>query len=301
MIEAQISRKDSEITLTVRIPAAQVAEAFARVKQSALKEVKVSGFRPGKAPSKLAESQLNEDALAQTLFQELIPLSYAQAVSQHKLRPIVPPQVTVKSFKKNEDLVFDARTAEAPTVSLGDYQKALRSLKKGKVIKGKVIFGPDGKPLATADSGVPPKAGREGEKIAASQVLEKLRETAKIDIPHLLIDYEVQRMLSSLLDQVNSLGLTVEQYLSSQGKRAEDLQKEYHEIAERNLKDEFILARLAKESGIKVSEKEIEEAIEAAPDEKTRAGLQEQRGRVYLEDILCKRKTIEHLIKIAEG
>lgn len=337
MIEAQISRKDSEITLTVRIPSAQVAEAFARVKQSALKEVKVSGFRPGKAPSKLAESQLNEDALAQTLFQELIPLSYAQAVSQHKLRPIVPPQVTVKSYpdfrgtrflspapeqvqgginsargsyppeadkvlakqgsyQKNEDLVFDARTAEAPAVSLGDYQKALRSLKKGKV-----IFGSDGKPLATADSGVPPKAGREGEKIAASQVLEKLRETAKIDIPHLLIDYEVQRMLSSLLDQVNSLGLTVEQYLSSQGKRAEDLQKEYHKIAERNLKDEFILARLAKESGIKISEKEIEEAIEAAPDEKTRAGLQEQRGRAYLEDILCKRKTIEHLIKIAEG
>ncbi|MDP1710733.1 MAG: trigger factor [candidate division WWE3 bacterium] len=283
MIEAQISRKDSEITLTVRIPAAQVAEAFARVKQSALKEVKVSGFRPGKAPSKLAESQLNEDALAQNLFQELIPLSYAQAVSQHKLRPIVPPQVTVKSFKKNEDLVFEARTAEAPAVSLGDYQKALRSL------KGKVIFGPDGKPLG------------EGEKITASQVLEKLRETAKIDIPHLLIDYEVQRMLSSLLDQVNSLGLTVEQYLSSQGKRAEDLQKEYHEIAERNLKDEFVLVQLAKESGIKVSEKEIEEAIEAAPDEKTRAGLQEQRGRAYLEDILCKRKTIEHLIKIAEG
>lgn len=283
VIDAQISRKDSEITLTVRIPAAQVGEAFARVKQSASKDVKVAGFRPGKAPSKLAESQLDEEKLAQKLFQELIPLSYAQAVSQHKLRPIIPPQVAVKSFKKDEELVFEARTAEAPSVSPGDYQKPLRSL------KGKVIFGPGGKPLG------------EEEKITASQVLEKLREIAKIEIPHILIDYEVQRMLSSLLDQVNSLGLTIDQYLSSQGKNAEGLQKEYHEIAERNLKDEFILTHLARESGVKVSEKEIEEAIEAAPDEKTRAGLQEPRGRSYLEDILRKRKTIEQLIKIAEG
>lgn len=283
MIDAQISRKDSEITLTVRIPTPQVVEAFARIKQSALKEVKVAGFRPGKAPTKLAESQLNEDKLAQDLFQEIIPLAYAQTVSQHKLKPIIPPQVDVKSFKKDEELVFEARTAEAPAVSLGDYQKAMKSL------KGKVIYNPKGKPVG------------EDEKITASQVLEKLRETVKVDIPHILIDYEVQRMLSSLLDQVNSLGLKVDQYLSSQGKSAEGLQKEYHEIAERNLKDEFILSQLAQESGVKVSEKEIEDAIEAAPDEKTKAGLQEPRGRSYLEDILRKRKTIEQLIKTAEG
>uniref|UniRef100_A0A831Z2J3 Trigger factor n=1 Tax=candidate division WWE3 bacterium TaxID=2053526 RepID=A0A831Z2J3_UNCKA len=283
MTDTQISLKDSEITLTIRIPADQVEKAFARVKQNALKEVRIPGFRPGKAPSKLAESQLDEDRLAQALFQEVVPLAYAQAVSQHKLRPIVPPQVTVKSFQKGEDLVFEARTAEAPPVSLGNYQKALRS------IKGKVIYGPDGKPLG------------KGEKITASQVLEKLRESVPVDVPHILVDYEVQRMLSSLVDQVNSLGLTVEQYLSSQGKRAEELQKEYHEIAERNLKDEFILSQAAREIQVEVSEKEIEEAIEAAPDEKTKAGLQEPRGKAYLEDVLRKRKTIEHLIRLAEG
>jgi len=96
------------------------------------------------------------------------------------------------------------------------------------------------------------------------------------------------------------LGLTVNQYLSSQGKKAEELQKEYHEISERNLKDEFILSRVAKDAEIKVSEKEIEEAIEAAPDEKTRTGLSEPRGKAYLEDVLRKRKTIEHLLKVAE-
>lgn len=283
MVESQIDRKNSEITLTIRIPSEKVKETFSRVKQEALKEVKLPGFRPGNAPPELAEKQLNEDALSQALFQEIFPLAYAEAISQHNIRPIIPPQVTVKSFKKDEDLIFEARTTEAPQVELGSYGNNLKGL------EGKVIYGPEGKPLG------------KGEKITAAQVLEKLRETAKINIPHILIDYEVQRMLSSLVDQVNSLGLTVEQYLSSQGKKAEELQKEYHEIAERNLKDEFILSQIAKDANITVSEKEIEDTISAAPDEKTRIGLREKRGRNYLEDILKKRKTIEYLLKIAES
>ena len=272
MTDSQISRKDSEITLTIRIPALQVEEGFNKVKNEALKEVNVPGFRVGKAPAKLAESQLSEDRLAQALFQEVVPLAYARAVSEHKIKPVIPPQVAIKSFKKGEDLVFEARTAELPEVGLGDYKKALKSVKK-----------------------------EESQKITAAQVLEKAREVAKVSIPHILIDYEVQRMLSSLVDQVNSLGLTVDQYLSSQGKKPEDLQKEYHEVAERNLKDEFILNKVSQEEKISVSEKEIEDAIEAAPDEKTKTGLQEPRGKAYLEDVLRKRKTIERLIKIAEG
>ena len=283
MADSQISRKDLEITLTIRIPANQVEDAFNRVKNEALKEVKVPGFRAGKAPAKLAESQISEDHLAQSLFQEVVPLAYAQAVSTHKIRPVIPPQVAIKSYKKGEDLVFEARTAEAPEVQLGDYRKAIEA------VKGKIIYGPEGKPLDNS------------QKITAAQVLDKIREAARISIPHILIDFEVHRMLSSLIDQVNSLGLTVDQYLSSQGKKPEDLQKEYHEVAERNLKDEFILNQVSQEAKISVSEKEIEDAIEAAPDEKTRASLREQRGQAYLEDVLRKRKTIEHLIKIAEG
>jgi FKBP-type peptidyl-prolyl cis-trans isomerase (trigger factor) len=280
---SQISRKDSEITLTITIPAQQVDEAFRLIKTEALKEIKVPGFRAGKAPANLAESQISEDRLAQSLFQEVVPLAYAQAVSEHKLKPIIPPQVSVTSFKKGEDLVFEALTAESPEVVLKDYQKTLKS------VRGKIIYGPKGEPVEGS------------EKVTAGQVLDKIRETAKISLPHILIDYEVQRMLSSLVDQVNSLGLTMDQYLSSQGKKPENIRKEYHEIAEKNLKDEFILNQISQEEKISASEKEIEDAIEAAPDDKTRTSLKEPRGKAYLEDVLRKRKTIEHLIRIAEG
>ena len=276
-----VKREGAEVTLTITIPAAQVSEAFKRIKTQAVKEVEVPGFRKGKAPAEVAEKHVNEEALAQSLFQEVVPLAYARAVSQEKLKPIIPPQVSVKSYGKDEDLVFEAVTTEAPEVKLGEYKKAISGL------KGKVIYGPDNKPLS-----------EEGE-VTAAQVLEAMRSKIQVDIPHILIDYEVQRMLSSLVDQVRSVGLTVDQYLSSQGKTAEGIQKEYHEVAERNLKDEFILRAIADSEKIKVEEKEIEEAIEAAPDEATKVGLREERGRTYIEDVLRKRKTIEHLLKTA--
>ncbi len=283
MENSSLTRNGSEITLTVKISAAEVQAAFSRIKQKALREIKLPGFRPGKAPPELAEKQLNEDALAEELFQELIPPAYTRAVVENKVNPIIPPQITVKSFQKETELVFEAKTAEAPKVLLGDYLRAVRGL------RGKIVFGPDGKPLES------------GEKVTASQVLERLREAAKVDLPPALIDYEVQRMLSSLVEQVNSLGLTVDQYLSSQGKKVEELQKEYHDLAERNLKDEFILSQIAREAKITVSEQEITDAIEAAPDEKVKEGLRTERGQAYLEDVIRKRKTIEHLLKIAEG
>lgn len=264
---SSIQRNNGEVTLTITIPAQQVKETFARVRGQALKEVKLPGFRPGNAPVELAERQLDENALTQTLFQELVPVAYAQAVTKEGIKPIVPPQISIKEFKKEEDLVLEARTAERPAVILGDYKKTLKGLKGG-------------------------------EKITAAQVLEKLRETAKIEVPHLLVDNEVQRMLSSLIDQVRSLGLTIDQYLSSQGKTSDRLRQEYHEVAQKNLKDEFTLSEVAQVEKITVSEKEIGEAIEAAPDEKTKAGLAEERGRAYLEDVLRKRKTIEFLLKI---
>ena len=283
MMEAQVSRKGSEVTLIVTIPAKKVKEAFAIIKEEAVKQVKVSGFRAGKVPKNVAEKHLSEEEIAKSLFQELVPAAYAQTVSKEGLKPIIPPQITVKSFKKGEELTFEAKTAEVPPVDPGNYKKTLKGLKP------KIIYGPQGKPLKD-----------EGE-VTAAQVLEKLRETAKVDVPHILVDYEVQRMLSSLIDQVRTLGLSMDQYLSSQGKTAEGVRKEYHENSERNLKDEFILADVAKKEGIKVGPKEIDEAIDATPDEKVKANLGSEQGRAYLEDVLRKRKTVEHLLEFAKG
>lgn len=282
-MNVEVKRESGNIILTITVPAEQVKRTFDEIKKEALKEVSVPGFRKGKVPPKIAEKHLDEDKLTEALFNRLIPPAYGEVVEKEKIRPIIPPQLKVLSFKKDADLVFEAKTAERPEVNLGDYEAVLKKL------KGKVIYGPKGKPLEG------------GEKITAGQVLEKLRQTAELKIPPLLIEQELQRMLSALIDQTQRLGITVEQYLASQGKTADQLRNEYRETAERNLEDEFIISEIAKEEKIEVNPKEIEEAIAAAPDEKSKEIFGQDRGRVYIEDILRKRKTIEYLLRLAEG
>jgi len=282
-MKIEVKRESGEVVLNVTIPAQKVKEAFAEVKEGALKEVSVPGFRKGKGPRKIAEKHLSEDSLAEMLFNRLIPPTYAEALKKEGVKPIVPPQLKILSYQKDADLVFEAKTAERPEIKLRDYKAALKKL------KGKVIYGPDGKPL------------KGGTKITAGQVLEKLRETVDLKIPPVLIEQEVQRMFSSLIDQTQKLGITIDQYLASQGKTVDQLRKEYRETAEINLKDEFILSEITAKEKIKVTPKEIEEAIEAAPDGKTKEAFSKDRGRLYIEDILRKRKTIEFLIKLAEG
>lgn len=283
IMKVEVKRESGEIALTITIPAEKVKETFAEIKREALKEVSAPGFRKGKAPRKIAEKHLSEDSLAEMLFNRLIPPTYAEALKKEGIKPIIPPQLKIVSYKKDADLVFEAKTAERPEVKLGDYKAAL------KKIKGRVIYGPEDKPI------------KGGTKITAGQVLEKLRETVDLKIPPILIEQEVQRMLSSLIDQTQKLGITIDQYLASQGKTVDQLRKEYRETAEINLKDEFILSEITTKEEIKVTPKEIEEAIEAAPDEKTKEAFSKDRGRLYIEDILRKRKTIEYLLKIAEG
>lgn len=281
-MKIEVKRESGEVVLNVTIPAKKVKEDFARIKEEALKEVSVSGFRKGKAPKKIAEKHLSEDSLAEMLFNRLIPPTYAEALKKEGVKPIIPPQLKILSYQKDTDLVFEAKTAERPEIKLRDYKATLKKL------KGKTIYGPDGKPL------------KGGTKITAGQVLEKLRGTVDLKIPPVLIEQEVQRMFSSLIDQTQKLRITIDQYLASQGKTVDQLRKEYRGTAEINLKDEFILSEIAAKEKIKVTPKEIEEAIEAAPDEKTKEIFGQDRGRAYIEDVLRKRKTIELLLKIAE-
>jgi FKBP-type peptidyl-prolyl cis-trans isomerase (trigger factor) len=287
-MEVEVKRDNGDAILTVKIPAKRVGEAFAEIKKSALKEVAVPGFRKGKAPKNIAEKRLDEDKLAEALFNRLIPAAYAEALEKEKIKPIVPPQIKITSFKKDADLIFEAKTAEKPEVKLGNYEDALRK------IKGKIIYGPDGKPLSAKD-------GKGKTRITAGQVLDKLREIVEVAIPPMLIEQEIQRMLSALLNQTQTLGITVEQYLAAEGKNIEQLRKEYRETAERGLKDEFIISEIAHEKKMEVGKKEIEDMIAAAPDETSRKEFAKEGGRRYIETVMRKRKTIEHLLHVVEG
>jgi FKBP-type peptidyl-prolyl cis-trans isomerase (trigger factor) len=114
----------------------------------------------------------------------------------------------------------------------------------------------------------------------------------------MLVESEINRSLARLLDQVERLGLQLEDYLKQVGKSGDELRAEYHTAAQDNLRMEIILARLAHEMNIEVSDEEIMAMINTSGDEKTQAQLSTPEQKQYIRGILEKRKTIDALLSL---
>lgn len=281
----------SQIEVKVVVPQKRVGGVLERIISQAVQEIKVEGFRKGNAPKNLAREKLDMEKVYGEVLNTAISEAYAAAVKEHHLKPITAPKIELLQFDQEakKDLVFKATAAERPKVELGDYKQALTTLKTGrKVEKPKEeIVGPDGQPLKSSSSPSRP---------SVNEALETTLKTAKVEIPDLLIETEVNRLLSRLVDQTAKLGLTVEQYLQSQGKTAESLREEYRKQARASLKTEFVLDEIANLEKIEVTEEDINKAIQANPDAKAQAELEKQENRWYIGSVLRRNKTLQRLL-----
>ncbi len=93
---------------------------------------------------------------------------------------------------------------------------------------------------------------------ALNKVIEEISKNAKIELAHEMIDDEVEGMRKNLEQQVQSRGMTVEQYLQITGQKEEDLSKKMHEDAEKNLRAILVMEQIAKEEKIEVSDADVE-------------------------------------------
>ena len=283
-----------QIEIKITIPAKRVGEEFEKVVDDASKEIEIEGFRKGHAPKNLVREKIDTPNAYSEVVNRLVSESYNAAVKEHLLKPIVNPRIEIVQFEpeKKKDFIFKAITAERPEVILGDYKKELAKLKVQK--PSEEIVGPDGKPL----SGTSGPSEPSGSSI--NDVLQTVLKTAQVEIPEILTEGEVTRMLSRLVDQTARLGLTIEQYLQSQGKTAEQLRTEYAKQAEEALKAELVLDELAKVEKIEVTDKEIADAIQANPDPEARKQFEKQEGKWYIVSILKRNKTIQKLVELTK-
>jgi FKBP-type peptidyl-prolyl cis-trans isomerase (trigger factor) len=272
MISAIQKHDDGTIELTVTVPQSVVAKVREEVINEHVKEALLPGFRKGMAPKDVVEKSLDQDHLREDVLRKLLPQSYIEAVGENKINPILNPKIHVEKLEDGKDWVFKALTAEAPEVTLKDYKSAIKTL----TASSKIV--------------VP---GKEPQQISFEAIAKVLLENAQVTIPNIIIEQEVDRLLSQTLDDVKKLGLSLDQYLSSTGRNSEGLRQEYTKKAETDIKLEFVLIKVAETEGIKVEEKEIDEAITQAKDEAERKNLSS--NRYLLASIIRQQKTLDFL------
>ena len=141
-----------------------------------------------------------------------------------------------------------------------------------------------------------PAEKTEDQKLRA--IFHALLEKITIRVPELLIREEVNYSLSRLLQQLDRLHVTLDDYLKSVQKTADQLRQDFAVNGLTTLQIEFILTEIAKDQKLEVSEKEIDEVIAAIPDENVRKANQTSRQRALIASTLLRQKTVEWLLTL---
>lgn len=92
-------------------------------------------------------------------------------------------------------------------------------------------------------------------------ILEAIVGTAKAEIPEMLIEGEVKRMIAEFGNQASMTGMKLEDYLSRLGKTEEDLAKEWRPQAGKRILSELAIGKIADDREIKPDQKEIEDEM----------------------------------------
>lgn len=271
--------------LTFTVFKADIDKEFERVVKQAIAETSIKGFRKGQAPRDLVIKEVGETKLQQLAIEEALPKAYIQAINDKKLKPVTYPEITLKSGKPGEDFEFEAEIVEKPEIKLGDYKKAVSD-----VLKASAIWTPD-----KGEAKDKPETTQE-EKI--DKVLGELLKVVKFEVPQLLIDREVHRQMSRLVDQLTKMGLKVEDYLKSTNQTKDSLNKQYHDTSRDQIALEFILMEIANDLKIEVSPAEVDAFIKAVGDPKVKEQLQTPEQRSSIVVMLTKQAVIQALLKL---
>ena len=108
-------------------------------------------------------------------------------------------------------------------------------------------------------------------------------------------------MMARLVDQAQTIGLSLEQYLKAQNKTADELREGFTQMAENTIKGEFILGKLVKDKNIEVDDSEVENTFKAAGYENIEERMANPMETVYVKSVLQKNKLISDIIDEIEG
>ena len=133
------------------------------------------------------------------------------------------------------------------------------------------------------------------------KVIQTLLDGVKIDIPPILLEQEVENIQAQqdrFLEQSNILR---EDYLAAIGKTEEEVLEEAEEGADRRIRREFVISKLAEIEGVEVTTPEIDERFNQLFAGQQMRRRERRQRRESLAEMLKFEKTVDLLVSIAKG
>ena len=106
------------VKLTIEVPVDEFQKDLDRTYRSIANEVKIPGFRKGKAPQRIIDAQVGQDVVLEEFVQSQVPGYFRTAVSDEDLAPIGDPDVDVEQLEPGKPFVFTAVVEVRPRLEL---------------------------------------------------------------------------------------------------------------------------------------------------------------------------------------
>jgi len=110
----------TRVRIKVQVPFTELEPDFQRAYKELAKQVRLPGFRPGKAPAKLLEARFGREAMLEQVVNEALPSRYGQAVAESEVHPLGQPDIEVTKKEYGQDLAFTAEVDVRPKIALPD-------------------------------------------------------------------------------------------------------------------------------------------------------------------------------------
>lgn len=110
----------TRVRLNVEVPFEELEPDFDRAFKQLAKQIRLPGFRPGKAPRKLLEARVGRGAVLEQVVNDALPSRYSEAVSTTEVKPLGQPDIEVTKLEDGQQLVFTAEVDVRPEIMLPD-------------------------------------------------------------------------------------------------------------------------------------------------------------------------------------
>jgi trigger factor len=113
--------ENSRVEITMVFDAEEWKKAQKNAFNKLAKDIKIDGFRPGKAPEAMLKARINPSKLYDTAINDVLPNAYSTVIREENLNPLSRPQVDVSKVSDN-DLELKATVILVPEVTLKNYK-----------------------------------------------------------------------------------------------------------------------------------------------------------------------------------
>jgi trigger factor len=119
-VEVEKQEEQHLAKISLEIPAEQAGQEYNKAWKRLGQRLNIPGFRRGKAPRSIVEKTVGVERIKQEAMDRLFPHLFADAISEHQLDIVAPPQIEALKFDLAEGIAVQAVVELRPDAKLPD-------------------------------------------------------------------------------------------------------------------------------------------------------------------------------------